>query len=422
MRDGQFVSAGSPDVWDVERVGTTFNARVDGDALKLEAWVDPAAVERAGDDARAVMAAIEDGERVEVSTAAWVDEVPRMGALDGRKYEAVQINFQPDHMAILPMGQVGACSWEDGCGVRVNVRIAEEARQPMVTNANTTDGTGVTLTDGTGTAVQPSILSPQPCDCGCHERPTKPGPAAQQTAGDRGQALQIAIEQTLPDGVWAMVFDHDDDNVYFARDDEPGIRRRSFTEDGEGTVTLGDDEDRVRPRTDFVAVQVAAEQLKEDGEMADDKQPVAATLPPDTVEGDPPKTQERQLANALAEVDHLRAQLAKRAEPETEEDYIAQAPDKMRTVMFGLLKAQRRRELEQIEVIKGATDQWTEDELRAMDPDQLDKVASLAKTRGGYDYSVVAGEQSRLAEVTDEDENYAALPPSPWDVAPAGQA
>ena len=118
MRDGNFVSAGSPDVWQTERIGTVFNARRDGDSLRCEAWIDPDLVERAGKEAAAILKAAEDGDQVEVSTAAWVDEVPTLGVHAGRQYDQIQTNFQPDHIALL--GDVkGACSWEDGCGVRV---------------------------------------------------------------------------------------------------------------------------------------------------------------------------------------------------------------------------------------------------------------------------------------------------------------
>lgn len=370
VRDGRFVSAGSPDVWGVERVGTTFHAVMDGVTLKLEAWVDPEAVERAGDDAKAVMAAIEDGAPVEVSTAAFIDEVPHVGASNGRRYEAVQRNFQPDHMALLPLGEVGACSWEDGCGVRVNsaggeIEAVEEARMATIqVGARTTDGTdtsGVIVVDGTSTAPNQQWIFPSSAKdpCGC----------VATIEELRAQLAKLRAAQGKPG--------------------DPG-------------------------------------DSEEDGAVADEEKRAAAP-PPEVTEGAEPKAQqqerpmERQLADALAEVDHLRAQLARHQEPKTEEEYINQAPPQMRQALVGLLKAQRRRELEQIEQIRAVTQEWSEDELKAMSADQLDRIAKLAAQRGGYDYSIAQAEQSRLAAASTDDEAFAALPPSPWD-APGGQA
>jgi hypothetical protein len=118
QRDGSFVSAGSPDVWQTERIGTVFNARRDDDRLRCEAWLDVELVERAGAKAKNLLAAAEAGDEVEVSVAAFVDEFPKVGSHNGREYHSVQQNFQPDHIALLSDVK-GACSWEDGCGVRV---------------------------------------------------------------------------------------------------------------------------------------------------------------------------------------------------------------------------------------------------------------------------------------------------------------
>jgi len=254
--------------------------------------------------------------------------------------------------------------------------------------------------------------------CKCHDRPE-----VHQTAGSRAQALQVALEQ-LSITAWTMVVDHDDEFVYFARDDEAGLRRRSYTEDDDGSVTLGDDEARVRPRTDFIAVQ--AEPQQEDGEMADDEKRAAAP-PPEAAKGKEPEVQkgteslEVRFAKLEAENEHLRAQL-KAPGPATLDEYVKQAPTELRPALMSLVKAQRTRELEQIEAIKAAVpDLYTDEELRAMGADQLDKLVKVAQARSGYDYSVVANEQSRLATIDVDDENYAAMPVSPWD-APAGSA
>jgi hypothetical protein len=49
----------------------------------------------------------------------FTDEERTQGEWNGETYEAVASNYVPDHLALLP-GERGACSWEDGCGVRTN--------------------------------------------------------------------------------------------------------------------------------------------------------------------------------------------------------------------------------------------------------------------------------------------------------------
>lgn len=163
--------------------------------------------------------------------------------------------------------------------------------------------------------------------------------------------------------------------------------------------------------------------------MADDQKRAAAPPPEDADKGkSQPKAAakdeslEVRLAKLEAENDHLRAQL-KAPGPATLDEYVKQAPTELRPALMSLVRAQRTRELEQIEVIKNAVpDLYTDEELRGMGADQLDKLVKVAQSRGGFDYSVVAGQHSRLAQAAEvEDENYASLPASPWD-APAGQA
>jgi hypothetical protein len=54
-----------------------------------------------------------------VSIGAYTQEEEEIGNWNGEDYIAVAKAYNPDHLAILP-GEVGACSWADGCGIRVN--------------------------------------------------------------------------------------------------------------------------------------------------------------------------------------------------------------------------------------------------------------------------------------------------------------
>jgi hypothetical protein len=55
----------------------------------------------------------------EVSIGAIVDTDETAGLYFNKYYDTIATSMIPDHLALL-QGQVGACSWEDGCGIRVN--------------------------------------------------------------------------------------------------------------------------------------------------------------------------------------------------------------------------------------------------------------------------------------------------------------
>ena len=116
-------ASASPEVFEQVAVGTIFNSVIiDGTKLRVEAWIDNKKVEEQGDEAIATFARILAGEAVEVSTGYFADSIQEEGRFDGEKFEAVQSDIKPDHLAILVGDDIGACSLEDGCGTnRVNV-------------------------------------------------------------------------------------------------------------------------------------------------------------------------------------------------------------------------------------------------------------------------------------------------------------
>lgn len=62
----------------------------------------------------------------EVSAGVFADEQYGAGVWNGEEYRACSITMEPDHLALLTE-QEGACSWEDGCGIRNNSRQLFEA-------------------------------------------------------------------------------------------------------------------------------------------------------------------------------------------------------------------------------------------------------------------------------------------------------
>lgn len=124
--------ANSPEV--LERsVGTIFNARLDGDRLKAELWIDEQKMDRLG--FADLLSAMREGEILEISTGYFSDDLVEVGVFNGKDYTVRHVNIRPDHVALLP-GQIGACSILDGCGApRINT--AEKIKMKINDAAST---------------------------------------------------------------------------------------------------------------------------------------------------------------------------------------------------------------------------------------------------------------------------------------------
>lgn len=68
------------------------------------------------------------GKIIEVSVGVYSDEVEMEGEWNGEKFKKIAVNEKPDHLAILP-NDVGACSVQDGCGIRIYKRNDENMEQ-----------------------------------------------------------------------------------------------------------------------------------------------------------------------------------------------------------------------------------------------------------------------------------------------------
>lgn len=130
-RDGVAISANSPEIKEQYEIGTIFNAHLDGDRLKLEAWIDPKRTLRV-DGAHDLVERLQSGDMVEVSVGAFVVADTRDGVAGGEKYGSVWREVIPDHLAMLPEGMEGACSVEMGCGApRAAMRVTDDGFEAL---------------------------------------------------------------------------------------------------------------------------------------------------------------------------------------------------------------------------------------------------------------------------------------------------
>jgi hypothetical protein len=120
--DGNPVSANHPEVLDEYTVGRVFNAQFDNGRLRGEAWIDQQRTEQVAPE---LYTDLKNGKPIEVSVGVFNDEQREEGDWRGEEYVAIARNHRPDHLALLPGGR-GACSWEDGCGIRANEQEGAE--------------------------------------------------------------------------------------------------------------------------------------------------------------------------------------------------------------------------------------------------------------------------------------------------------
>lgn len=129
-QDGdRFVTANSPKQLE-QSVGRVFNTYVDGDKLKAEVWID---VTKATAVNPNVVHYIREKRTLDVSVGVFTEDLVTSGVHEGEQYEAVARNYRPDHLALLP-DEVGACSWQDGCGIRVNNKQKKGGKSNEMSN------------------------------------------------------------------------------------------------------------------------------------------------------------------------------------------------------------------------------------------------------------------------------------------------
>jgi len=103
--------------------GATFDEELG--ALRAELWLDEA---RLLDVSPKCLRLIRERRPMDVSTGLFGDPDGHTGTWNGEEYQSTLRNYRPDHLALLP-GERGACSWDDGCGIRANEKGGDMQKQ-----------------------------------------------------------------------------------------------------------------------------------------------------------------------------------------------------------------------------------------------------------------------------------------------------
>ncbi len=370
-RNGVLVSAGSKDIQESAVIGIVFNAELDDDKLKLEAWIDNEKVKDLGDDAQATLDRMVAGEQVEVSTGYWANVRPSSGKFNGKAYVGVQTNVVPDHLAILEEGTIGACSWKDGCGApRLN---ANDAHCDECTD----------FRDNLRELMMKILAEHELSDT------------------DRRRALEAVLnEKEEFRFAWIVAVFSDE----FVFEHNGALWRQGFVISEDDGITLGDDMVQVRPETHFVDVKTNQETAMEkeqtvneliankatkftddnktwlmslEEEQLDMLAPVEAAPAEGEGEGTPAPAAPANTPEV--DPDKLGSPNSEEDEPVTLQSYIGDAPEEIQEVLNEGIKLQNTQKAKLVKAITANKHcSFTEDELKDKKLDELTKLAALS--------------------------------------------
>ena len=392
--NGINISANNPDIIESKMVGRVYNTHFSSGKLKAEAWLEEDCLSRVSPEA---FRYIREKKPLDVSVGVFTDDDPTSGTWNGEDYTAISRNHRPDHLALLP-GTRGACSWSDGCGVR----------------ANSEGGDGVSEDD----VIKLKTLAL----------------AQVQVAEDGLRALIETIQKKLDqmDTDTRVHFLEEVYSNYFvyrvsgAEGIEPEFYKKGYTANDDGQIEFGS-------LTAPVVKKVTYKELNnnEEEEMAEKKEPCCPEKVELLVQSAAFEEADRDWLSALeqGQIEKLitvneraekEPELAKK-EPQMNQDqaivvlkdhfadpqkFMSLLPDEVRGQMEHGLQLYRDHRHDLVQGISAnAEGVYTEDELKGMPIDALEKLAKLAKVKN---YSMQSG-GTKLEANTQKEE--ALLPP-----------
>jgi hypothetical protein len=424
-KNGAQVSANDVKTLESQSFGSTFNARMVGKKLVMDAYVDS---ERLKTLDEKLYTALSNNEMCEVSVGTHVKASVETGKYNGKSYTAKWLAVSPDHLAFLP-GSRGACSIEMGCGAH---RVAEEA--PIVYDlaaleADVTETknpwreffrtlgslVGETITPETPdqeTAQQVHDLAAKhgalcTLETGDHELTALEG----ESLDERLQAVEMAVTKRFrnPADVNSYVYPRRtyDDHVIFRKNEK--YFSIDYKVEDDGTITLTGEPTEVLLKEKWVAVAAEESETAACGctnkeiDM-DRKQRIATLLANDYNPVKCQKSLEASTDEALTALETHVATAAKNAETvKALEDAKTKAETELRAAQAQVIPAEELTQLRTLAEEKRAADEkaktdlvttleaaqtvYTKDELTALPLAQLQKLATLAKANAPKDYS-----------------------------------
>lgn len=120
LSNGAPISMNTPEQI-VNACGYIFNSEGLDTKLIGEAWIN---IKKTEEKSPGLIKRIESGEDIDVSCSVYCDLDMWEGEWNGKEYTSTVYDISADHVALLP-DSIGACSFEDGCGLRSNEEAEE---------------------------------------------------------------------------------------------------------------------------------------------------------------------------------------------------------------------------------------------------------------------------------------------------------
>jgi Uncharacterized protein conserved in bacteria (DUF2213) len=449
--DGIPTSANIPEILEKHSFGVVFNPEMHDKKLVLEAWLDTNRAAILGGLAQEVVERINNKEIVEVSVGAFITLEDEEGDYNGKHYSAVWRGIVPDHLAMLSKTSEGACSVEMGCGA---ARAAEAAlRSSEMPKPETKKRTLKERLFALMSFRSEEVL---------------PGDVSDNTLRD---ALSYVLKEAVQGLLWIEAVFVTEGKVVYARAEEGEYEietyQRSFTVAADGSVALLDDAVEVRPVTTYVPAIAGEESTTESAELeiesstdakveetttetvvepavAESTCPCDGRVTPDPINEGVVAMKEKVAAliacpkNTFTEADapwlenvpeaHLDALIAAATKPEpvvepvvaaaapkpqTEEEFLALAPESIRTLVQRQKNADAKQKTELVAAMKGVQTEFSEAELAEMSIEQLSRLARLTKVEDTLDFSGRAFPRAAAKNENDVFLN----PPDPYKLA-----
>jgi len=379
-REGMNVSANSPSVLEEEKVGRVFNAYMENDKLKAEVWID---VEKLSEKSPATLELIQLGDPLDVSVGVFTEEEEQQGTWNNEQYTAIARNHRPDHLALLP-GGTGACSWNDGCGIRTNQKGGNKLKKE--------ESDFKTMKQE---CVEQVIQSN--ADMGYRELVES---AARKIDGLDNDSYYHFLHEVFEDHV-----------VYEARSKNSNsskLYKQDYQINEDGILDFSGDPVEVVKKVEYNVVRTHRTKFnnnskKEDKSMAEEKKPCGQCMEKVVALINHKQTKftsadrEWLLTQEEAVLDKL---FPEEVAPEEKQEVQALSAEDQAALAYGKKQLNARR-VELIAKIQGnAKDTWSNEELQAMGVDMLEKIAGMVKDVEVTDYSAAAaGVRTNGAEV-----------------------
>lgn len=347
---GQAISANKPKLVEKQSVGRLWNVKYEDRRLKGEIWID---IEKCNKIAPHVLRMLENNQHIEVSTALFTEDELVQGTFNGKTYTAIAHNFRPDHLAILP-NEKGACGWEDGAGM------------PRINKEKDIDRLK-TLTEQLAQLQGFQILDSK-------QVPGEQGDMKEPQKGEKVMDRTKSIEALIANGAWS----EDDKDFLTALEVDQFEKIEKLSLDRE--VDLLKEDSNSEPKED---------------EPKDEKKPEPEA---DDAEDEPKDNKDDKEGK----------------EDITVEDFLANAPEAIKTVLEAGLKEHADKKARLISDIKAnKRNPFTDTELEVKSVEELSKLKDFAGS--SKDYSAQSGAGKPKSNKEANPSGIVPMPTIDWD-------